>query len=126
MQQALRGLLIGTPWNWAEMALYVLLWTAIMPPCWWLIGRTAGRGSASHGPVLRTRAQLKELLASALRAGALPLAANPDFWRPALGDEVLRWNALRWVSAGLAVLDGSLSARRPHVARRLLAELPAS
>lgn len=107
-EQALRGLLDGTRWNWAEMGLYILLWAVIMPPFWWLMARTAGRGSVSRGPIVRTRAQLKELIGSALRAGALPLQANPDFWRPALADEALRWNVLRWVSVGYAVVGGGV------------------
>lgn len=108
IQQASRTLLGGTPWNWAEMALYVLLWTAIMPPAWRLIGRTAGRSVVSHGPVVRTRAQLDELIASALRVGALPADANPDFWRPALTDEARRLEVARWASVGAAVVGSGL------------------
>jgi hypothetical protein len=36
VQQAVRGLLGGGPWDWAAMALSVLLWGLLWPPIMWL------------------------------------------------------------------------------------------
>jgi len=111
MQQAVRGLLSGELWSWAEMGLYGVVWAVVMPPVWWLVFRAVDGGRFPQSPSARVRAQQSKLVSPALAAGALPADADPTVWRPALDGEVRDWSGQRWLFVVFTVVGaGSIGA----------------
>ena len=103
-QQAAGGLVGGEPWNWAEMAAYVVVWAVFGPPVMWLMRRAVDRDRLPQSPSGRVRARQSKLVASAMRSGALPPGADPEVWRRALRVEVQEWTSQRWLAVGFAVV----------------------
>ena len=54
-REAVRGVIGGDRWNWAEMAVYVAAWTLAMPLLWRWQRWLAGRESFRQHPVQRNR-----------------------------------------------------------------------
>jgi hypothetical protein len=108
-QQAVLGLVRGEPWNWAEMAVYVVGWAVLGPPAMWLAWRAVDRSirqrsrSTPVGPARRRFAE------PAMRSGALPVDAEPELWRRVLTAEVRQWNGLRWLAAVYAAVVAGLT-----------------
>ncbi len=109
-QQAVRGLVGGEPWNWAEMAVYVVGWAVLGPPVMWLAWRAADRSLRQQSPATPVGPARRRFVAPAMQSGALPADADPELWRRVLTAEVRQWNGLRWLAAVygavLAVLIG--------------------
>jgi hypothetical protein len=97
-QQAVLGLVSGEPWNWAEMAVYVVGWAVLGPPAMWLAWRAADR-SLRQSPATPVGPARRRFVAPAMRSGALPADAEPELWRRVLTAEVRQWNGLRWLAA---------------------------
>lgn len=144
--------LFDKPWNWAEMALCMVVWTAMAPLLMWLLSLLPRR------PALLDRARQERMVRDAMRTGSLPSDAEPGSWRVALETEVRERDGHRRVflvsgllAAGLVgyaaahangndwrvwavavvlvaagVLGARWSGRRLRTARSLLAELPAA
>ena len=104
MYQAAGGLIGGEPWNWADMALYVLCWSVLGPAAVWLGLRMAARFGLPQYPSARVRGAQSEVIAPAMRSGDLPADAEPDVWQRALRGEVREWNGQRWLAAVTAGL----------------------
>ncbi|MGY1689162.1 hypothetical protein [Geodermatophilus sp. SYSU D01105] len=104
LQQAVRGLVGGEPWNWAEMAVYGWGWALLAPPTVWLVRRAVDRGRLPQNPAARVRARQSTSVAPAMRSGVLPSDADPDVWRRALRAEVREWNSQRWLAVAFAVV----------------------
>ncbi|MGY2085303.1 hypothetical protein [Blastococcus sp. SYSU DS0539] len=104
VQQAVRGLVGDEPWNWAEMAVYGLVWGLLAPPAIWLARRAVDRGRLPQSPSGQVRARQSKLVAPAMRSGVLPPDADPDVWRRALRAEVQEWNSQRWLAVVFAVV----------------------
>lgn len=104
IHQAVRGLVGGEPWDWAEMAAYVVVWAVLGPPVMWLMRRAVDRGRLPQSPSSRVRARQSKVVAPAMRSGVLPRDADPDVWRRALRAEVQEWNGQRWLALVFAVI----------------------
>ena len=103
-QQAARGLVGGEPWNWAEMAVYVVVWALLGPPAMWLVRRAVDRGRLPQNPSGRVRVRQSKLVAPAMRSGVVPPDADPEVLRRALRAEVQEWNSQRWLAVVFAVV----------------------
>ncbi|MDK3257258.1 hypothetical protein [Blastococcus capsensis] len=107
-QQAVRGLVGGEPWNWAEMAVYVVRWAVLGPPAMWLAWRAVDRGRLPQKSSAQVRTRQSRLVASAMRSGVLPPDPDHELWRRALREEVREWNGQRWVAVVFAVVGGGV------------------
>jgi hypothetical protein len=108
VQQAVRGLAGGEPWDWAEMAVYVAVWAVLGPPVMWLVRRAVDRGRLPQSPSAQVRARQSRLVAPAMRSGVLPPEADPDVWQRALRAEGRDWNSQRWLAAAFGVVGVGL------------------
>ncbi|MGY1664840.1 hypothetical protein [Geodermatophilus sp. SYSU D00696] len=107
-QQAVRGLVGGEPWNWAEMAVYVVGWAVLGPPVMWLAWRAADRSLRQQSPATPVGPARRRFVAPATRSGALPADAEPELWRRVLAAEVRQWHGLRWLAAVYGAVVASL------------------
>lgn len=99
VQQAVRGLVSGEPWNWAGLAVHVVAWAVLGPPAMWLALRAAGRSLRQQSPDSPVGPARWRFVAPAMRVGALPADAEPELWRRLLTAGVRQWNGLRWSAA---------------------------
>ncbi|MCW2703239.1 MAG: hypothetical protein JWQ37_1234 [Blastococcus sp.] len=103
-QQAVLGLVSGEPWNWAEMAVYVVGWAVLGPPAMWLVWKAADRSVRQQAPATLVGPARRRFVAPAMRSGSLPADAEPELWRRVLTAEVRQWNGLRWLAAVYAAV----------------------
>jgi hypothetical protein len=103
-QQAVRGLVGGEPWNWAETAVYVVGWAVLGPPAMWLAWRTTDRSLRHQNPATPVGPARRRFVAPAMRSGSLPADAEPELWRRVLTAEIRQWNGLRWLAAVYAAV----------------------
>jgi hypothetical protein len=107
-QQALLGLVSREPWNWAEMAVYVVGWAVFGPPAMWVAWRAVDRSVRQQSPSTPVGPARRGFVAPAMRSGVLPVDADPELWRRVLTAEVRQWNDLRWLAAVYAAVVASL------------------
>jgi hypothetical protein len=107
-QQAVLGLVSGQPWNWAEMAVYVVGWAVLGPPAMWLAWRAADRSLRQQSPATPVGPARRRFVAPAMRSGSVPADADADVWRRVLAAEARQWNGLRWLAAVSGAVDASL------------------
>lgn len=103
-QQAVRGLVSEEPWNWAETAVYVVVWAVLGPPAMWLAWRTTDRSFRHQRLATPVGSARRRFVAPAMRSGALPADAEPELWGRVLTAEVRQWNGLRWLAAVYAAV----------------------
>jgi hypothetical protein len=110
IQQAVLGLVSGEPWNWAEMAAYVVVWAVLGPPVMWLAWRATERALRQQSPSMPVGPARRRFLAPAMRSGSLPPDADSDadLWRRVLVVEARQWNGMRWVAAVYAAAAAGL------------------
>jgi hypothetical protein len=107
-QQAGVGLVSGEPWNWAGMAVYVVVWAVFGPPAMWLAWTVVDRSLRQQSPSTPVGPARRRFVAPAMRSGVLPVDADPELWRRVLTAEVRQWNGLRWLAAVYAAVVASL------------------
>ncbi len=107
-QQAVLGLVGGEPWNWAEMAVYVVGWAVLGPPAMWLAWRAADPSLRQQSPATPVGPARRRFVAPAMRSGSLPADADADVWRRVLAAEARQWNGLRWLAAVYGAVVASL------------------
>jgi hypothetical protein len=108
VQQALRGLLAGEAWNWAEMTVYWLLWAAVWPAAQWLAWRAVDRGLIPQSPARKLRDQRFDLISRAIAEGAPPVDVDSASWQRALRDDRREMSIVRWVTVGVAAVGAGL------------------
>jgi hypothetical protein len=116
VQQAVSGLIGGDRWNWAEMAVAVVLYAVLLPCLWEVLARGRARGWWPRNPAGQVRERRSDLVTRAVRAGAVPADVGPAAWRRALDRELRELRDERWLGIGFAVLGVGLIAAAAVVA----------